>query len=111
MKAIDSTITGSKIPNHYKNAVCSRNFSLNLEDLPTLPCIVPICNSFSFSKSIIKVVSTSSVRPGKLICDSNVPPSRPVNASFVRANKPISNQNVHLSKTVSASSVSPGNPA
>ena len=111
MKAIDSTITGSKIPDRYKNAMSSKNFSLNLEDFPTLPCIVPVRNSFSFSKSIVKVVSTSSVRPGKLICDGDIPPSNPVNAIFVRASKPISNQNVHPSKTVSASSVSPGNPA
>ena len=94
MKAIDSIIVGSKIPSRYKNAVCSTDFNLNLEDFPTLPSIVPVRNSVSFSKFIIKVVSTSSVRPGKFICDSNVPPSKPVSASFVHTGKPISNKNV-----------------
>ena len=94
LKAIDSIIIVSKIPSRYKNAVCSTDFNLNLEDFPTLPSIVPVRNSASFSKSIIKVVSTSSVRPGKLICDSNVPPSKPVSASFVHTGKPISNKNV-----------------
>ena len=83
-KAIDSTIAGSRIPNRYKNAVCSTDFNLNLEDFSTLPGIVPVRNSISFSKSIFKVVSTSSVSPGKRICDSNVPPSKPVSASSCR---------------------------
>ena len=108
LKEIDSTITGSKIPNRYKTAVCSTDFKLNLEDFPTLPSIVPVRNSVSFSKSIIKVVGTSSVRPGKLICDSNVPPNKPASASFVRTGKPISNKNVRPIQIVSASSVSPG---
>ena len=60
-----------------------------------------------FSKSIIKVVSTSSICRDKPICNSNIPPSKPVSASFVRASKPISNRNVDPSKTVSASSVRP----
>ena len=72
-----------------------------------MPRIVPVCNSVSFSKFIIKVSSTSSVRPGKPICDSNVPPSKPVSASFVRKSKPIGNRNVCPSKTVGAISVSP----
>ena len=110
LKATDSIIIASKIPNWYKNAVCSTDFNLNLEDFPTLPSIVPVRNSASFSKSIIKVVSTSSVRPGKLICDSNVPPSKPVSASFVHTGKPISNKNVRPIKTISASSVSTGKP-
>ena len=32
LKAIDSTITGSRIPSRYKNAVCSTDFNLNLKD-------------------------------------------------------------------------------
>ena len=36
LKAIDSTITDSKIPNRYKNTRCSNDFNLNLEDFPTL---------------------------------------------------------------------------
>ena len=32
LKPIDSAITGSRIPNRYKNAVCSTDFNLNLED-------------------------------------------------------------------------------
>ena len=88
LKAIDSIIIGSNIPSSYKNAVCSTDFNLNLEDFPTLPSIVPVRNSVSFSKSIIKVVSTSSVRPGKLICDSNVfhQINQLVLALFIQAN-------------------------
>ena len=37
LKAIDCIITGSKMPSHYKNAVYSTDFNLNLEDFPTLP--------------------------------------------------------------------------
>ena len=104
LKAIDSTITGSRIPCRYSD------FNLNLEDFSTLLCTVPVCNPVFFNKSIFKVVSTSSIRPSKPICDSNVPPSKPVSASSFRASKPISNRNVRPSKTVSASSVSPGKP-
>ena len=110
LNAIDSIIIGSKILNWYKNAVCSMDFNLNLEDFPKLPSIVPVHNSVSFSKSIIKVASISSVCPGKFICDSNVHPSKSVSASFVCTGKPISNKNVHPIRTVSASSVSPGKP-
>ena len=110
LKAIDSTITGSRIPSRYKNTVCFTDFNLNLEHLPTLPRTVPVRNSVSFNKSMFKVVSTSTVRPSKPICDSNVPPSKPVSASSFRASEPISNRNVRPSKTVSASSVSPGKP-
>ena len=110
LKATDSTITGSRIPDLYKNEVCSADFNLNLQDFPTLARIAFVHNSVSFSKSIFKVVSTSSVRPGKPICDSNVPPSKHVSASSVQTSKPISNGNVHPSTTVSASSVSPVNP-
>ena len=105
LKVIDSIIIGSKIPSCYKNAVCSTDFNLNLDDFPVLSSIVPFHNSISFRKSIIKIVSTSSVRPGKLICNSNVPSSKLVNASFVHTGKPISNKNVHPIKTVSTSSV------
>ena len=108
LKTIDFTISGSKIPNRYKNVVFFTDFNLNLEDFPTLGSIVPVRNSVFFSKSIIKVVSTNFVRLGKLICGSNVPQSKPVSASFVRTGKPISNKNVHPIKTVNASSVSPG---
>ena len=87
--------------------MCSKDLNLNLEDFPQLPRIVPVCNSVSFSKFIIKVSSTSSIRPGKPICDSNVPPSKPVSASFVRKSKPIGNRNVCPSKTVGAISVNP----
>ena len=110
LKAIDSIIIGSKILNWYKNAVCSMDFNLNLEDFPKLPSIVPVHNSVSFSKSIIKVASISSVCPGKFICDSNVHPSKSVSASFVCTGKPISNKNVRPIRTVSTSSVSPGKP-
>ena len=84
---------------------------INLNETEKLGGItVPVRNPVSFNKSIFKVVSTSSVRPSKPICDSNVPPSKPVSASSFRASKPISNRNVRPSKTVSASSVSPGKP-
>ena len=109
LKAVNSTIFGSRIPNCYKNSVCSTDFNLNLKDFPTLPCIVSVHNSTAFSKFIFKVVSTSSVVSGKLIFD-NVHPSKLVSANSVRTGKPISNRNVCPSKTVSASSVSPGKP-
>ena len=110
LKAIDSTITGSRIPSCYKNAVCSTDFNLNLEDFPTFPCALPVRNPVFFNKSIFKVVSTSSVRPSKPICDSNVPPGQPVSASSFRTGKPIGNRNVYPSKTVSGSSFSSGKP-
>ena len=75
-----------------------------------MPRTAPVCNPVCFNKSIFKVVSTSSLRLSKPICDSNVPPSKPVSASSFRTGKPISNRNVRPSKTVSASSVSPGKP-
>ena len=110
LKAIASTITGSRILSRYKNAVCSTDFNFNLEDFPTLPRTIPVHNPVSFNQSMFKVVSTSSVRPSKPICDSNVPPSKPVSASSFRASKPIINRNVRPSETMSASSVSPGKP-
>ena len=110
LKATDSTITGTRIPDRYKNEVCSADFNLNLQDFPTLARIAFVHNSVSFSKSIFKVVSTSSVRPGKPICDSIVPPSKHVSASSVQTGKPISNGNVHPNTTVGASSVTPVNP-
>ena len=58
---------------------------------------------------VSKLLVLSSVRPGKLICHRNFPPSKPVSASFVGTGKSISNKNVCLIKTVNASSVSPGN--
>ena len=61
----------------------------------------------AFHKSIITVVNTSSVCPGKPICNSNVPPCKPISASFVSTSKLISNRNDLPSKTVSASSFSP----
>ena len=85
---------------------CAPQIIFEFIDFPQLPLIVPICNSVSFSKSIVTVFSTSSVHRGKPIWDSNVSPSKPVSASFVRRIKPISNRNVRLSETVIASSVS-----
>ena len=85
---------------------CAPQIIFEFIDFPQLPLIVPICNSASFSKSIVTVFSTSSVHRGKPIWDSNVSPSEPVSASFVRRSKPISNRNVRLSETVIASSVS-----
>ena len=67
LKLFDSTITGSRITDLYKNAVCSTDFNLNREDFPTLPCVVPACDSVchlheaSFSKSNFEVVTSSSV--------------------------------------------------
>ena len=107
LKAIDPTITRSKIRNHYKNAACSTDFNLNLEDFSTLPRTVPVRNPVSFSKPIIKVVSASSICPGKPTCDSDVSPSKPVSAILVQTSKPISNSNVCPNKPVSASSVKP----
>ena len=98
LKAINSTIIGSKIPNCYKNAVCSIDFSLNLKDFPTLSCIAPVRDSIFCCKSIINVACISSIRLGKFICDSNVPPSKPNTASVVCTSKPICDRNVHLSK-------------
>ena len=88
--------------------MCSTDYNLNVEDFHTLPRTVPVHNPVSLNKSIFKVVSTSSVRPSKPICDSNVPPSKPGSASSFRTGKPISSRNVRPSKTVSSSSVSPG---
>ena len=81
---------------------------MNVEDFPTLSRIVPARNSVYFSKSIFKVVSTSSVRASKLfvIGKFHVPPRKPVSASSVRTGKPIGNRNVRSSKTVSPTSVS-----
>ena len=110
LKAIDSTITRSRIQSRYKSAVCSTDFNLNLEDFPTLPRTVPVRNPVSFNKSIFKVVSNSFARSSKPICENNVPPCKPVSASSFHTGKPISNRNVRPSKTVSASSVSPGKP-
>ena len=90
--------------------MCSTHFNLNLEDCPTLPRIVPSHNSPSFCKPISKAVSTSSVRPGKPICDRNVSPSKPVSVSSRLTDNPISNRNVLPRETVSTSSVSPGKP-
>ena len=48
-------------------------FQCESKDFPTLSCNVPGCNSVYFSKSIFKVVGTSSVHPGrKPISDTNV---------------------------------------
>ena len=102
LKAIVFTITSSKISNHHRSALCSTCFNLNLEDFPTFSCIVLVRNFVSSSKSIFKVVTTSSVCQNKPICHSNVLASKPV------TDKPISNRNVHPSKFVGASSVSPG---
>ena len=110
LKVIDATITGSKIPSRYKNTLCSSDFNLNFRNFPTLLRTVPVRDPVSFNKSMFKGVSTSSVRPSKPICDSNVPPSKPVSVSSFRASKPISNRNVRPSKTVSVSSVSRGKP-
>ena len=75
---------------------------------PLLFCIVPVRSSVCFSKFIFKVAGTSSIRPGKPISDSNVPPFKHVS---VRTGKPISNRNDACpSKTVNFSSVSPGKP-
>ena len=52
LKAIDSTITGSKIPSRYKNTVCSTDFNLNLENFPTLPRTIPVRDPVSFNKSV-----------------------------------------------------------
>ena len=98
LKVIDSIMAGSIIPNRYKNEVCSIDSSLNLQDFPTFSRIAPVRNSVSFSKSIFKVVSARSVRPGNPICDSNVPPSKHVSPSSVQTGKPVSNRNVRLVK-------------
>ena len=108
LKAIVFTITSSKISNHHKSALCSTCFNLNLEDFPTFSCIVLVRNFVSSSKSIFKVVTTSSVCQNKPICHSNVLASKPVTASSFCTDKPISHRNVHPSKFVGASSVSPG---
>ena len=105
---INSAITGSAILIQYKNAVSSTDSNLILKDSPTLPCIAPVRNSICFSKSILKVVGTSAVRPGKSISDNNVSPSKLISASSVHASKTIRNRNVRRSKTVNISSVSPG---
>ena len=72
-----------------------------------MPRIVPVRNSVSFTKSTFEVVSARSARPGKFICDSNVPLSKPVSAISVSASsvipgRPICGSNVSLSKHVSA---------
>ena len=61
LKAIDFTIIGSRIPYCYKNAVCSTDFNLNLEDFSTLPRFVLARNFVSQSKSIFKVVVNALV--------------------------------------------------
>ena len=87
---------------------------MNQEDSRTLPCIVPVRNSachldqVSFRKSNFKLVSTSSVCPGKAIGDSNLLPSKAVSASSVHTGKPMNDKNFSPSKTVGASPVSSG---
>ena len=83
--------------------MCSTDFNLNLKDFLTLPRIVPSRNSVSFSKSIFKAASTTSVRPGKPICDRNISPSKPVSVSSRLKGKPINNRNVrHVKLSVQA---------
>ena len=95
LKAIDSTITGLRLANCYKNAARSTDFNLNHQNFSTLPCIVPVRNSIlhldkaSFSESIFKVVSTRSVRPGKRISNSDSPPSKPFSVRSVRTINPL----------------------
>ena len=111
LKVIDSPLSLAQKSETATKMQCVPQILLhNLEDFPTLPSIVPVRNSVSFSKSIVKLVSYSSVCPGKLICDSNVPPSKPVGPGFVHTGKSISNKNFRPIKTVSASSLSPGRP-
>ena len=92
LKAINSTITASKIPSRYKNTVCSRDSNLNLKIFPTLPRTLTVLDPVSFNKSMFQVVSSSSVH------NSNVAPSKPVSPSSFRASKPVSNRNVRPRK-------------
>ena len=105
-KAIDSTIAGSRIPNRYKNAVCSADFNLNLEDFSTLPglylFVTPSLLVNPFLKLLVLFVEVNAF---VIVMFLQVNP-----LVLVRAGKPISNRNVRPSKTVSASSVSPGKP-
>ena len=106
MKTVGFTITGSRVQNRYKNAVCSTDINLNVEDFPTLSRIVPARNSIYFSKSILKLLVLVPFAQVNSIENLHVPPRKPVSASSARTGKPISNRNVRLSKTVSPTSVS-----
>ena len=79
---------------------------MNQQNFSRLACIVPVCNWHldkpCFSKSFIKVLTTSYVCPGKPISNSDSPPSKPVSVSSVCTSKPISNRNTGPSETVSA---------
>ena len=91
------------------------------EDFPMLPCNMSVRNSVCnpdkpivnyVRKSIFKSVSTSSVRRGKPISDSNVRSSKLVSASAssVRPSKPIHGSNVGLSKPITSSNTRPSKP-
>ena len=97
-----------------QKCIVFHRFQFEFRRFPSMPPVVRVHNSLllylfiiAFHKSIITVVNTSSVCPGKPICNSNVPPCKPISASFVSTSKPISNRNDLPSKTVSASSFSP----
>ena len=104
-----------------KMFACHTSFILKQEDFPMLSCNVSVRNSVCnldkatvkcVRKSLFKSVSTSSVRRGKPISDSNVCSSKLVSASasFVRPNKPIHSSNVRLSKPITSSNTRPSKP-
>ena len=93
---------------------CDTGFNLKQKDFPMLPCNVSFRNSVCnpdnptlkyIHKSIYKSASTSSIIPGKLICDSNVRSSKLVSGISVRPNKPIHGSNFCLSKPITSSVV------
>ena len=86
---------------------CDTGFNLKDEDFFMLPCNVSVhnsvCNSdkpivkfFRRSFLKLKVVSASSVLPGKPINDNHVCCSKLVSASSVRSSKPIRSSNIRV---------------
>ena len=104
-----------------KMFACHTGFNLKQEGFLVLLCNVSVRNSVSnpdkpivkyVCKSIFKSVSTSSVRRGKPISDSNVRSRKLVSASAssVRPSKPIHGKNVRLSKPITSSNTRPSKP-
>ena len=81
-----------------------------------LPCNVSVRNSVCnpdkptvkyVRKSIYKSASTSSIRPGKSIRDSNVHLKKPITSSITRPSKLVSDTNVRSIKPVGVGSICP----
>ena len=100
---------------------CHTGGNLKQEDFPMLPCNMSVRNSVYnpdkfivkyVRKSIFKSVSTSSVRRGKPISDSNIRSSKFISASAssVCPSEPIHGINIRLSKRFTSSNTRPIKP-